>query len=81
LETIDFIKCDVEGAEAVIFEDELFFKTFKPRIIVEVHFVKNKETTDKVISDLKKYGYTFKKIHQTGVTLPLLECYPPISKI
>jgi len=77
LKNIDFIKCDVEGAESVIFEDHKFFELFKPRIIIETHIVNNIETTGKVIEDLEKYGYRFKKIHQTGVTLPLLECYPP----
>jgi len=79
LSKINFIKCDVEGAESVIFEDKDFFKKYMPKIIVETHFIDNVETTEKVISDLSKYGYTFKKIIQTGVTLPLLECYPPVK--
>jgi FkbM family methyltransferase len=78
LEKINFIKCDIEGAESVIFEDKIFFKKHLPRIIVEVHFVDNIETTEKVIFDLSQHGYTFKRITQTGVVLPLLECYPPV---
>lgn len=77
LKRVDFIKCDIEGAESVIFEDESFFEKYKPRIIVETHFVDGIETTDKVMLDLGRYGYTFKRIEQKGVILPLLECYPP----
>lgn len=76
LQEIHFIKCDVEGAENVIFEDSSFFKKYQPRIIIEPHFVAGKETTDKCIMDLSKYGYTCKRIEQFGVPLPLLECYP-----
>ena len=79
LDRVDFIKCDVEGAEAVIFEDANFFAKYKPRIIIETHMVGGKETTDKCMSDLKNYGYEFKRIHQTGVSLPLIECYPPLN--
>lgn len=77
LERLDFVKCDVEGAEAVIFEDARFFERFRPRIIIETHLVNNLETTDKCIEDIEVYGYTCNEIHQDGVTLPLLECYPP----
>lgn len=79
LDKVNFIKCDIEGAEQVIFEDEEFFSKNSPRIIVETHMVDNFETTNKVMSDLSKYGYTFKKIEQKGVVLPLLECYPPLK--
>ncbi|MDC1271287.1 FkbM family methyltransferase [Planktomarina temperata] len=74
--SVDFIKCDVEGAEAVIFEDETFFQSHRPRIIIETHLKDGIETTEKCISDLTKFGYECRKIIQTGVTLPLVECYP-----
>lgn len=76
LSSIDFIKCDIEGAENVIFEDGLFFEKNRPRIIIETHLVNGVDTTEKVIHDLKTFGYECRKIHQTGVTLPLVECYP-----
>jgi FkbM family methyltransferase len=79
LEKIDFIKCDIEGAESVIFEDHDFFEKYHPRIIVETHMVDGKETTNKCVSDLESYGYTCKRVVQTGSTLPLIECYPPES--
>jgi FkbM family methyltransferase len=75
LEKIDFIKCDIEGAEAVIFNDDDFFNKFKPRIIVEPHFVDGQLTTEKVQDSLRKYGYEFNLIEQHGVALPLLHCY------
>jgi FkbM family methyltransferase len=76
VKSIDFIKCDIEGAEAVIFEDETFFRNHQPRIIIETHLIDGVETTEKCISDLAKFGYKCRKIVQTGVVLPLIECYP-----
>jgi FkbM family methyltransferase len=75
LKKVDFIKCDVEGAEAVIFNDDEFFNKFKPRIIVEPHFVDGQITTSKVEDTLRNYGYKFNLIEQHGVALPLLHCY------
>jgi FkbM family methyltransferase len=80
LDKVDFVKCDVEGAEAVIFEDAKFFERCKPRIIIEPHIVEGTETTRKCEADLKNYGYSVRRIQQSGVTLPLLECYPPGDK-
>lgn len=77
LQRIDFIKCDIEGAENIIFTDREFFQRFLPKIIIEAHLVDGVETTDKCIADLEMYGYTFRKVVQKGVFLPLLECYPP----
>jgi Methyltransferase FkbM domain len=76
--SVDFIKCDVEGAEAVIFEDEKFFANHRPRIIIETHLKDGIETTEKCISDLTKFGYECRRILQTGVVLPLIECYPKV---
>lgn len=76
LKRVDFIKCDIEGAENVIFTDRTFFQRFAPRIIIEPHIVDSLETTKKCISDLNAYGYCCEKIIQKGVTLPLLECMP-----
>lgn len=74
LKKVDFIKCDVEGAEAVIFNDDAFFEKYKPKIIVEPHFVDGQISTSKVEEALKKYGYKFDIIEQHGVALPLLHC-------
>jgi len=73
---VDFIKCDIEGAESVVFEDNKFFDRFRPRIIVEPHMVNGGLTSDKVIADLSPYGYTCRSIRQEGAELPLIECIP-----
>lgn len=76
LDVIDFMKCDVEGAEGVIFEDRAFFEKYRPRIIIETHLVGGVETTEKCVKDLESHGYSCKRILQTGVALPLIECCP-----
>jgi FkbM family methyltransferase len=75
LQKVDFIKCDIEGAESVIFNDSDFFNVFKPRIIIEPHII-GRSTIDACIAQLAQYGYKCKEIKQHGVTLPLLECCP-----
>lgn len=72
---VDFIKCDIEGAESVIFDDNAFFDLFKPRIIIEPHIIGTGITTNDCVTKLVKYGYKCKEVYQSGVTLPLLECY------
>ena len=76
LEKIAFIKCDVEGAESVIFEDYNFFREHRPRIIVEIHNVSGQSTSAKVQGDLAKFGYTFQLVDQPGTPFPLLQCLP-----
>ena len=73
---MDFIKCDIEGGEAVIFGDDAFFERFRPRIIVEVHPVKGEMTTAAVIRALDAQGYVTQMVKQDGIDLPLLECRP-----
>lgn len=70
LSRVDFIKCDIEKAESVVFEDPEFFKKFQPRIIVETHLGVDK---NKIINDLGKFGYQHKIIEQIGHDLPLIE--------
>lgn len=76
LKKIDFIKCDIEGAESVIFKDRKFFDKNRPKIIIEPHIIDNVSTIQSCIDQLSIYGYKFKKINQNGVNLPLLECLP-----
>lgn len=70
LDRVDFIKCDIEGAERVVFDDTEFFKRFKPKIIVELHGGAEKGC----ISSLERAGYTCTKIKQEGSKFPLLGC-------
>ncbi len=76
LTRVDFIKCDVEGAEKVIFEDMDFFRRFSPKIIIEPHIVDGIETTEATIGQLAKWGYRCEKILQHGVSLPLIQASP-----
>jgi FkbM family methyltransferase len=76
LSRIDFIKCDIEGAEAVVFSDDNFFKQHKPRIIIETHVINGEDTTGKCIRDLERNGYKCERLEQHGVSLPLLACSP-----
>jgi FkbM family methyltransferase len=76
LSRVDFIKCDIEGAETVVFTDKDFFDHFKPLIIIETHNVNGVSTVDKCTSDLTSMGYICKVVEQSGVEYPLLECTP-----
>jgi FkbM family methyltransferase len=76
LSKVDFIKCDIEGAEAVIFEDNKFFATHRPKIIIEPHHVNGILTTDKFKSDLQVYGYSFREVTDVGMGGDLIECVP-----
>jgi len=80
LSRVDFIKCDIEGAEIVIFNDDKFFSRFKPRILIELHELSvdgvNRLTKQECVDTLSKYDYRFKDIGKRDIQLPLLECYP-----
>ena len=76
LTRVDFIKCDIEGAENIIFEDAKFFALHHPKIIIEPHLVNGVLTTEKFISDLQAYGYTFRQVTDTGMGGHLIECTP-----
>lgn len=76
LDKLNFIKCDIEGAEQYIFDDLLFFQKFRPSIIIEPHYTDNGMNTKECIDILNKYNYTINKIEQPGVSIPLLECTP-----
>jgi FkbM family methyltransferase len=76
LDRVDFVKCDVEGAEATILADTEFFARHRPRMIVEVHPVAGKMTTPQVVAALSQFGYEHRAVRQNGIDLPLLECHP-----
>ena len=74
LARVDFIKCDVEGAERVIFKDEAFFRRFSPRIMIEPHVIDGVSTEHGCIAQLQRLGYDCESIAQHGVHLPLIQC-------
>jgi FkbM family methyltransferase len=76
LPKVDFIKCDIEGAEAIIFMDTEFFEKYQPRIIIETHIIDNVSTLKACTDTLSKFGYKCKEILQYGVSLTLIECEP-----
>lgn len=76
LDRVDFIKCDIEGAEAEIFKDKAFFKKFRPKIIIEPHEINGKLNAEVVVEHLKAVGYSAKIVPQLGSTLPLIEAVP-----
>lgn len=76
LNRVDFIKCDIEGGEAMIFDDPRFFARFRPRMIVEAHMVAGKMTIGAVTEALSRHGYDVRTTGQDGIDLPLLECRP-----
>jgi len=77
LEKVDFIKCDVEGAEKHIFQDEGFFEKSCPKIVIEPHNYNGQMTTSACVKALEQFGYQSEVIIQNGVKeLPLIYCTP-----
>lgn len=76
LNRVDFVKVDVEGAEAVLFGANAFFEDFRPRMIVEAHEVRGRLTVGACREALEGFGYRCNEVSQAGTTLPLLECVP-----
>lgn len=76
LDRVDFIKCDIEGAEAVIFDRPRFFERFRPRILVEGHNVGGEMTATRCGAVLSRFGYDCREVSQIGSDLPLLHCLP-----
>jgi FkbM family methyltransferase len=76
LERVDFIKCDVEGAEAMVFKDRDFFRRFAPRIVIETHYIDGKSTEEACVRELEASGYSCEPLPQDDYPLPLLKCVP-----
>jgi hypothetical protein len=54
----DFIKCDVEGAEAEVFRGaQRLLAEKRPAILCEIHSEANRHA---LLRDLKRFGYTWK---------------------
>jgi FkbM family methyltransferase len=75
LERVDFIKCDIEGAEIEALDQPAFFAKYNPKLIIEAHTIKAELTTGRCTQILNKYGYVVAEMKQPGVgALPLLRC-------
>ncbi|WP_313951404.1 FkbM family methyltransferase [Accumulibacter sp.] len=77
VERVDFVKMDIEGSEVeAVAAAEVFFRHFKPRIIVEPHPLKHGHSLEPVRALLERYGYRCDVIEQYGVSIPLLTGIP-----
>ena len=76
LERVDFIKCDIEGAESVVLNDPEFFNKYKPRIVMECHIIHGVSTEPSCKSFMENFGYTCISKDQEGYPLKLLFCQP-----
>ena len=76
LTQVDFIKCDIEGGETKIFNSPKFFTQYRPKIIIECHFIHGICTAAACQKTLNRFGYTCELIEQKGYPLPLLVCIP-----
>lgn len=75
LTKVDFVKIDIEGSEVKVLDCANFFKAFKPKVVIEGHFVKGKNTIDFCKKIMDGYGYNTKIKKQDGYDLPILYCY------
>lgn len=74
---VDFVKLDVEGSEAAILRSSGdFISTFRPPMVIEVHFVRGVRTDDEVTNALQRHGYRLEVVEQAGLPLPLLAATP-----
>lgn len=70
---LDVIKMDIEGMEAEVLQSAGdFLRRFRPRIIVEAHYLKTGITTNAVIDALRAAGYQCETVRQPGIELPLV---------
>jgi FkbM family methyltransferase len=76
LEKVDFIKCDIEGAESVVLNAPEFFNKYKPRIVIECHIIDGVSTEYSCRSFMENFGYTCTLVDQEGYQLKLLLCHP-----
>ena len=76
LERVDFIKCDIEGAESVALNSPDFFNKYKPSVVMELHFIDGVSTEYSCRSFMENFGYTCTLKDQEGYPLKLLFCHP-----
>jgi FkbM family methyltransferase len=74
---VDFVKLDVEGSEGPILGSAAaFVARYRPRLIVEVHYVRGERSDPEVIRVLEGYGYAIEVLDQAGLALPLVFAQP-----
>lgn len=74
---VDFVKLDVEGSEVAILRSSGdLISTFRPPMVIEVHFIRGVRTDEEVTRTLTHHGYRVEVIEQAGLPLPLLAAMP-----
>jgi FkbM family methyltransferase len=76
LERVDFIKCDIEGAESIALNAPEFFNKYKPKIVIECHIIEGISTEHSCRILMEEFGYLCMLKEQYGYPLPLLFCHP-----
>jgi FkbM family methyltransferase len=76
LERVDFIKCDIEGAESVALNAPDFFNKYKPIVVMELHFIDGVSTEYSCRSFMENFGYICTLKDQKEYPLKLLFCHP-----
>lgn len=71
---VDFIKMDIEGAELdVILNSREFLDHYRPKLMIEPHFIDGALTSAPIINCLENIGYDCRVIKQMGLlSLPLI---------
>jgi hypothetical protein len=73
---IDFIKIDIEGAEIEVLKcGAKFLKTYRPKIVVEPHYIDGKMNTETVWNILEQIGYKCELLSQGSMDFPLIYAY------
>lgn len=73
LTRLDFVKMDIEGAEATVLEHaRKFWQHFRPDFMIEPHLVGGELSTQSVCEILKRHGYECQIIPQARLRLPLI---------
>ena len=78
LTRVDFIKVDIEGSELpLVLGSEPFLRRYKPRLIIEPHFIDGTLTSGPIVSFLDSIDYHCEVIEQIGLqSLPLITAVP-----
>jgi FkbM family methyltransferase len=77
LDHIDFIKMDIEGSElGTIRESHEFLLEYRPKMIIEAHYINGKICDTDLLALLKNCRYDCKLMSQPNVVLPLITAIP-----
>lgn len=80
LTRVAFVKMDIEGLELPVLRSAAaFLNRYRPRLLIEPHYVAGVINTSDIVACLEGYGYACSVIEQTGVALPLVTAVPPVS--